>query len=60
MKFQTQSSVTPHYYKGVPAITGNKSADQFPFVLQDFADMCMEAVYVLENVLYDTKLRQGK
>ena len=47
---QKKRSVTPHFYKGVPAITGYVSVDHLPFVLKDFTDMCMEAVYVLDFV----------
>jgi len=45
---QTENSITPHFYKDVPYIAGNERIDQMPVVLQDFADMCVEAVYVLD------------
>jgi len=45
---QTASSVTPLFYKGVLPITGDENNHSTPFFLQDFAEMCMETVYVLD------------
>ena len=47
---QPESSISPLFYMGIPAITGNEEIDQPPFILQDFANMCMEAVYVIDFV----------
>jgi len=41
-------SITPLFYQGVPSISGDESINQIPFDIQDFADICIEATYVLD------------
>ena len=47
-KKHTASSVTPLFYKDVPAITGDASINQLTFALQNIADMCKEVIYVID------------
>jgi len=42
------NSVTPLFYKGVPTIAGDAGIIQPFYLLKEFADVSMEAVYVLD------------
>jgi hypothetical protein len=45
---QSTDSVTSRFYKNVPIIVGDENDDNFPFELESFASMCIEAVYVID------------
>ena len=46
---QPSNSITPLFYSGVPDMTGDDN-DALSFDVVDFANMCIEAVYVIDFV----------
>jgi DNA-binding NarL/FixJ family response regulator len=45
---QPTGSAASRFYKNVPIISGDKSDNNLPFDLENFASMCIEAVYVID------------
>ena len=45
---QKKTSITPLFYRGVPAITGDENNVVIPFNIEDYANLCEELVYVID------------